>query len=123
MTCPRATATPPSCSSPGRCRPTTTRWQSDSGFFDRFFVNAEVSAQGHSWSTAAYSGDYVEKTVPSVYSDRGRTYDYEGTNRGDMDSTRGTIAVPDDDVAEPANGYLWNLAQQGRVTFATTASS
>jgi YVTN family beta-propeller protein len=87
------------------------------GLFDRFFVNAEVSAQGHSWSTAAYSGDYVEKTVPSVYSDRGRTYDYEGTNRGDMDSTRGTIAVPDDDVAEPANGYLWNLAQQAGITF------
>ena len=87
------------------------------GLFDRFFVNAEVSADGHSWSTAAYATDYLEKTVPSLYSDRGRTYDYEGTNRGDMDSTRGTIAVPDDDVAEPANGYLWNLAQQAGITF------
>ena len=24
------------------------------GLFDRFFVNAEVSSQGHIWSTAAY---------------------------------------------------------------------
>ena len=75
--------------------------------FDRFFVNAEVSADGHNWSTAAYATDYVEKTMPSHYSGRGRTYDYEGTNRGRIPGTR----VPDDDVAEPANGYLWNLAR------------
>ena len=30
------------------------------GIFDRFFVNAEVSAQGHPWSTAAYVTDYIE---------------------------------------------------------------
>jgi YVTN family beta-propeller protein len=73
------------------------------GIFDRFFVNAEVSADGHNWSTAAYATDYLEKTVASTYSDRGRTYDYEGTNRGD-----GVADIPDDDVAEPANGYLWD---------------
>ncbi|MEP7324580.1 MAG: YncE family protein, partial [Gemmatimonadota bacterium] len=28
------------------------------GIFDRFFVNAEVSADGHNWSTAAYAADY-----------------------------------------------------------------
>lgn len=38
--------------------------------FDRFFTNAEISSQGHIWSTAAYVTDYGEKTVPSVYSDR-----------------------------------------------------
>ncbi|HET6761396.1 MAG TPA: SMP-30/gluconolactonase/LRE family protein, partial [Gemmatimonadaceae bacterium] len=49
------------------------------GIFDRFFVNAEVSADGHNWSTAAYVTDYVQKTTPSNYSSRGRSYDYEGT--------------------------------------------
>ena len=78
------------------------------GVFDRFFVNAEVSPDGHNWSTAAYATDYLEKTVPSNYSDRGRSYDYEGTNRG---------KIPDDDVAEPASGYLWNLAQKAGITF------
>src|SRR6185295_19678667 len=34
------------------------------GIFDRFFVNAEVSAQGHNWSTSAYTTDYTEKTTP-----------------------------------------------------------
>jgi YVTN family beta-propeller protein len=75
------------------------------GIFDRFFVNAEVSADGHNWSTAAYATDYLEKTVQSHYSARGRTYDYEGTNRG-----FGTAFIPEDDVNEPAGGYLWDLA-------------
>ena len=78
------------------------------GIFDRFFVNAEVSADGHNWSTAAYVTDYVEKTVSVNYSDRGRTYDYEGLNRD---------SLPEDDVAEPAAGYLWNLAEKTGITF------
>ncbi|MEJ2215455.1 MAG: bifunctional YncE family protein/alkaline phosphatase family protein [Gemmatimonadota bacterium] len=82
------------------------------GLFDRFFVNAEVSADGHNWSTAAYASDYVEKTVQSNYSGRGRSYDYEGTNRG-WDS----IPPEGEDVNEPANGYLWDLAQRAGITF------
>ncbi|HTR77786.1 MAG TPA: alkaline phosphatase family protein, partial [Gemmatimonadaceae bacterium] len=78
------------------------------GIFDRFFVNAEVSADGHNWSTAAYASDYVEKTVQSNYSSRRSSYDYEGLNRG---------VVPDDDVNEPGNGYLWNLAAQRNLSF------
>lgn len=80
------------------------------GIFDRFFVNAEASPDGHNWSMAAYTTDYLQKTVPSNYSSRGRTYDWEGTNRG-------RIPDDDDDVSEPANGYLWNLAQRAGVSF------
>ncbi|MFL5563419.1 MAG: bifunctional YncE family protein/alkaline phosphatase family protein [Gemmatimonadaceae bacterium] len=87
------------------------------GIFDRFFVNAEVSADGHNWSTAAYATDYVEKTVQSNYSDRGRTYDYEGTNGTGMDLARSGQAAPGDDVNEPANGYLWDLAQRAKISF------
>jgi YVTN family beta-propeller protein len=61
------------------------------GLFDRFFCNAEVSSQGHVWSTAAYVTDYGEKTIPSVYSKR--------RNPSERD-----------DVDEPAFGYLWNAA-------------
>src|SRR6185312_818408 len=78
------------------------------GIFDRFFTNAEVSAQGHNWSTAAYASDYVEKTVPAQYSDRRPYYDYEGANRDQL---------TDDDVASPSTGYLWNLAQRAGVSF------
>ena len=65
------------------------------GIFDRFFVNAEVSADGHNWSMAAYVTDYTQKTTPTNYAGDGRSYDYEGTNRG---------VIPEDDAAEPAQG-------------------
>ena len=78
------------------------------GIFDRFFVNAEVSPDGHNWSTAAYVTDYAEKTIPSHYSSRGRTYDYQGTNRN---------VIPDDDVSAAANGFLWNLADRAGISY------
>lgn len=78
------------------------------GIFDRFFVNAEVSADGHNWTTAAYATDYTEKTTPQVYSGRGRSYDFEGTNRDEK---------VDDDAAEPAAGYLWDLAHRKGISF------
>jgi YVTN family beta-propeller protein len=87
------------------------------GIHDRFFVNAEVSADGHNWSTAAYVTDYTEQTLQSNYSGRGRTYDYEGTNRLDEDLGRTASDIPEDDVAEPAGGYLWNLAQRAGISF------
>jgi len=83
------------------------------GLYDRFFVNAEVSADGHNWSTAAYATDYLEKTVQSNYSDRGRPYDYEGSVFGGGVKAR----IPRDDEAAPANGYLWDLAQKRGITF------
>lgn len=78
------------------------------GIFDRFFVNAEVSPDGHNWSMAAYVTDYAEKTIPSHYSSRGRTYDYQGMNRD---------SIPDDDVSEPSSGYLWDLAERAGITY------
>ncbi|HBL30041.1 MAG TPA: hypothetical protein DD490_24645 [Acidobacteria bacterium] len=71
------------------------------GLYDRFFVNAEVSLQGHRWSTAAYVTDYVEKTVSSVYSDR--RLDPEEKENGE--------------VEEPAGGFLWHLAQEKGIPF------
>jgi Phosphoesterase family len=63
------------------------------GTFDRFFTNAEVSSQGHIWSTAAYVTDYGEKTIPSIYSDR----------RADND---------EDDADAPAHGFIWDAARR-----------
>ena len=51
------------------------------GLLDRFFVNAEASPDGHNWSTAAFSNDYIDKAFRWNYSGRGRTYDFEGFNR------------------------------------------
>ncbi|MCL6523232.1 MAG: beta-propeller fold lactonase family protein [Thermoflavifilum sp.] len=69
--------------------------------FDNFYVDAEVSADGHNWSTAAYATDYVEKTWPTNYSGRGGTYDYEGTRK----------------IAYPAKGYIWDYCQRANIGY------
>ncbi len=69
---------------------------------DNFYVDAEVSADGHNWSTAAYATDFVEKSWPSYYSARGGEYDFEG-NRGE--------------VAEPKDGFLWDYCLRAGRTF------
>jgi DNA-binding beta-propeller fold protein YncE len=68
------------------------------GLFDRFFTNAEVSSQGHIWSTAAYVTDFGEKLIPSAYSDR----------RGGIDG---------EETDEPIGGFLWNLAAKKGIWF------
>jgi YVTN family beta-propeller protein len=110
------------------------------GLFDRFFVNAEASADGHNWSDAAFSTDYTDKVFRWQYSDRGRTYDFEGFNRlPDMwidgknppvfpsPVTAGDVTgfmrryAPDlhgaRDVAEPETRYLWDAAARAGLTF------
>jgi YVTN family beta-propeller protein len=67
------------------------------GLYDHFLCNGEVSTQGHSWSTAAYSNDYIEKTTPSAYSSR-RAEDKDDEPAG----------FP---AGFPAGGFLWDLAR------------
>jgi len=59
---------------------------------DNFYVNADVSADGHNWSTAAIAPDYVQRMWPNSYAGRRKTYDYEGG----------------EPAANPPAGYIWN---------------
>src|SRR5207245_847257 len=38
--------------------------------FDNFYVNGEVSADGHEWTDRAFASDYNEKTWPQIDSNR-----------------------------------------------------
>jgi len=110
------------------------------GLFDRFFVNSEASPDGHNWATAAFSTDYVDKGFRWAYSDRGRTYDWEGFNRlpdyeppGELhvDKFKGDVlaALTDMlethipfhqgfmDLAEPKSLYLWDAAARAGLTY------
>ncbi|HKP72097.1 MAG TPA: alkaline phosphatase family protein, partial [Pyrinomonadaceae bacterium] len=110
------------------------------GLLDRFFVNAEASAAGHNWSTAAISTDYVEKAYRWDYGWRGRSYDYEGFNRlPDIRPTRnmqpvlpGVVTAADlenflrryvpylnnsRDVSEPESLYLWDAAARSGLRY------
>ena len=115
------------------------------GLLDRFFANAEASPDGHNWSTAAFSNDYVDKAFRWNYSGRGRTYDYEGFNRlpsYDPPSGRPPVALPsvfdlpanendvanflkkyvpylrgNRDIGEPETLYLWDAAKKAGLTY------
>ncbi len=117
------------------------------GLFDRFFVNAEASPDGHNWSTAAFSSDYIDKAFRWDYSGRGRTYDYEGFNRlpsFEPPSNQPPVAFPpvfdlpasgtdiarylkryvpylngSRDVGEPESLYLWDAARRAGVSYRT----
>lgn len=110
------------------------------GLMDRFFVNSEASPDGHNWSTAAFSNDYIDKAFRWDYSGRGRTYEYEGFNRlpsydppavlaptFDLPTNENVVAkfvqkyIPytqgNRDVGEPETLYLWDAAQRKGLTY------
>jgi YVTN family beta-propeller protein len=68
---------------------------------DNFYVDAEVSADGHNWSMGAYATDYLEKTWPTSYGGRGGNYDSEG-NR---------------DIANNKNGFIWDDCRRAGVSY------
>ncbi|WP_141604357.1 bifunctional YncE family protein/alkaline phosphatase family protein [Terrilactibacillus laevilacticus] len=68
---------------------------------DNFYADAEISAQGHNWATAAMANDYTEKNWLANYSGRNRGYDFEGDN----------------EAAYPKAGFLWNNAERSGVSY------
>ncbi len=69
---------------------------------DNFYVNGEVSADGHSWTMGAYATDYLEKNWPTSYGGRGGDYPGEGAR-------------------EIANNkiYLWDQCKKYGVSYRT----
>ncbi|WP_416437631.1 alkaline phosphatase family protein [Phnomibacter sp. MR] len=70
---------------------------------DNFYVDAEVSADGHNWSTAAYANDYTEKNWPTSYGGRGGTYDFEGQKT----------------IAHPRGGFIWDHCLRAGISYRT----
>ena len=70
---------------------------------DNFYVDGEVSADGHNWSTGAYATDFLEKTWPTSYGGRGGLYNGEGTR----------------DIANNKNGFIWDYCKKYGVTYRT----
>jgi DNA-binding beta-propeller fold protein YncE len=70
---------------------------------DNFYVDAEVSADGHNWTMAAYANDYTEKTWPTSYGARGGTYDYEGQK----------------EIAWPRGGFIWDHLNRAGISYRT----
>lgn len=70
---------------------------------DNFYVDAEVSADGHNWSMGAYATDYLEKTWPTSYGGRGGTYGGEGER----------------EIANNKNGFIWDNCKRHGLSYRT----
>lgn len=81
--------------------PNHHRLARDFVLLDNFYVNADVSADGHNWSSAAIAPAYVQRMWPNSYAARRRHYDYEGGER----------------AALPPAGYIWSNAILAGISF------
>jgi DNA-binding beta-propeller fold protein YncE len=76
----------------------------DFTLLDNFYVDAEVSADGHEWTLGAYAGDFVEKTWRLGYGhNKSKKFPYP---------SEGNFPI-----ATPAGGYLWDRAKEAGVTY------
>jgi hypothetical protein len=92
------------CLFPERVTPNIHKIAREFVLLDSFYVESEVSADGHEWSMAAYATDFVEKMWPLSYGHNGS----------------GKIPYPSEGnfpAAYPASGYLWDRAREAGVSY------
>ncbi len=85
----------------GRITPNEHALAARFGLFDNTYASGEVSESGHNWANAAFVNDYVERTWPVIYG-----------NRGSTDDTMSGMGA-----AVPRNGYIWQAARAAHVSF------
>src|SRR5439155_382314 len=71
--------------------------------FDNFYVDADVSYNGHSYSTAAYATDFIEKMWQTTMAGRGGP---------DLGEGGGFMRGPFGNISAPSRGYLWDYARR-----------
>jgi YVTN family beta-propeller protein len=74
---------------------------------DNFFVDADVSYNGHAYSMAAYANDFIQKMWQTAYGGRGGPYLNEG---GWL--LRNSFG----DITAPAGGYIWDFCRRANVS-------
>ena len=92
------------CLFPERITPNHHALAREFVLLDNFYVESEVSADGHEWTMAAYASDFVEKAWPLDY------------RRGGLDK----IGYPSEgayELATPKGGYLWDRCREAGVSY------
>jgi DNA-binding beta-propeller fold protein YncE len=103
---PEGNGDPNLCLFPEAVTPNHHRLARQFVLLDNFYVESEVSADGHEWTTAAYCTDFVERIWPLTY--RGsptgklRFYPSEGEK---------------EHIARPAGGYIWERCREAGVSY------
>ena len=92
------------CLFPEHVTPNHHKLARDFVLLDNFYVESEVSADGHEWTVGAYATDFVEKSWPLSYGhNRHKKYPYPAEGN-----------FP---IATPAGGYIWDRAKEAGVTY------
>lgn len=92
------------CLFPERVTPNHHKLAREYVLLDNFYVESEVSADGHEWTVGAYATDFVEKTWPLSYGhNKHKKYPYPAEGN-----------FP---IATPAGGYIWDRAKEAGVSY------
>jgi len=86
-----------------RITPNQHKLVKDFVLLDNFYVDGEVSADGHNWSMGAYATDYLEKNWVTSYGGRGGGYDAEGNRK----------------IANNKGDFIWGACKKAGVSYRT----
>jgi hypothetical protein len=100
---PRGNGDPSLCLFPEQVSPNHHALAREFVLLDNFYVEAEVSADGHEWTMGAYATDFVERSWPVSYGGKGRELGYPSEGKFE--------------IAFPKSRYLWDRCKQAGVTF------
>jgi YVTN family beta-propeller protein len=102
---PQGNGEPGLCLFPEAITPNHHKIAGEFVLLDNFYVDGEVSADGHEWTMGAYATDFVEKIWPLSYRG-GKIYGYPSEGAKDL-------------IARPGGGYLWNKCADAKVSYRT----
>jgi DNA-binding beta-propeller fold protein YncE len=100
---PQGNGEPELCLFPEAITPNHHKIAREFVLLDNFYVDGEVSADGHEWTMGAYATDFVEKVWPLSYRG-GKIYGYPSEGAKDL-------------IARPSGGYLWNRCIDAKVSY------
>lgn len=103
---PQGNGDPSLCLFPEKITPNHHRLARQFVLLDNFYVEGEVSADGHEWSMGAYATDFVEKVWP---------LSYRGSPLKKMSFYPSEGAF--DYIARPAGGYIWDRAKEAGISY------
>lgn len=109
---PRGNGDPSLCIFGNEVSPNHHALASDFVLLDNYYVNSEVSADGHEWTMGAYATDFVERTWPVSYGGKAGAKQADGHSEGLGYPSEGSFAI-----ATPKSGYLWDMAKAAGVTY------
>jgi len=94
--------------------PNHLKLASEFAISDNFYVDADVSADGHRWLVNTYPNEWVESSVPASYGGN-RTYVARSKAPGSLAMTGSAGAIYPEDYNEA--GSMWDHLERNKVEF------